>query len=428
MERKHFGAAATAVAPPRRRARTLAVATRRPLPSSPPTRISRLGLLAIAALVAVMLPVAAGAAESPANEGSPVDPIASVAAHLDSYDSSQLAGYWRDSQVGSDAIVVAATRDAAGVQRDLRTKFPDVDVKVVAARFSRSELAGWVDELMIRAEQRPEETIAVWIDEPGNRVMVATEDGSTFPAEARSVTPDAALAVTSGLAITPVARSNAGPPMRGGLEVFGPADEVGYVIRCSAGLNAYWDEQISPLVPEKIRHYYLLSAGHCAEEGDSFTHLGGWTSIVDDSRDSGRVDALIAEHRNPADRSNKIYLTDTTSRTITAWQRYNQDAVNDVICLSGITNGNDCGTLIDRAFNFTVGGTSYRDFRRTDTQLVCDHGDSGGSIYRPFGSNATIAGMASKKMLINGSYAGCLYTHVDYVRQAFGVAPLVTAN
>ena len=393
--------------------------------AGPAHRVPALRWLAVSILIGLLLPVAARAAEPPASGGSQADPVAGVAAHLASYDSSKLAGYWRDGQDGADAIVVAATRDLAGLERDLRTRFPDVDIKVVAARYSRSELAGWVDALMSRAEQRTEETIAVWIDEPGNRVMVATEDGSTFPAEARAVVPEAALAVTSGLSASLVDRSNAGPPMRGGLEVLTPTSS------CSTGLNAYWDQQISPLIPDKIRHYYVVTAGHCSlEVGDPITHLGGWTSTVVSRVFSGRADGLIAEHANPADRSNKIYLTDTTSRTITAWQRNNQDAVNDVICLSGITNNNDCGTLISRTFNITVDGVAFRDLRRTDTQLVCDRGDSGGSIYRPFGSNATIAGLAMIRLtyVSDGSYAGCVYTHVDYVRQALGVVPLTTAS
>lgn len=402
MTPKHPGSAATAAEPPRRRTRTLAA------------------LLVAAAL---LLPVAARADGPPDSGGSQADPVAGVAAYLSSYDSSQLAGYWRGD--GADAIVVAATRDLARLQSDLRTKFPDVGIKVVAARFSRSELDGWVDELMNRAEQRTDETIAVWIDEPGNRVMVETEDGSTFADEARAVVPDAALAVTTGLAITDLSRTNAGPPMQGGLQV------LTLTKGCSTGLNAYWDEQISPVIPEKIRHYYLLSAGHCSsgDENEPITHnLGRWTSTIIDSRNAGRVDALIAGHANPADRSNKIYLSDTSSRTITAWQRSSQDAVGDVICLSGVVNNNSCGLLKNKSYNFTFNGVSYQDFRLTDTQLLGDQGDSGGSIYRPFGSNATIAGMAAKKVTINGSYAGILYTHVDYVRAAFGVAPLVTAS
>ena len=85
--------------------------------------------------------------------------------------------------------------------------------------------------------------------------------------------------------------------------------------------------------------------------------------------------------------------------------------------------------LKSKTLSITVEGVAFRDLRWTDTQLVCDHGDSGGSIYRPFGSNATIAGMAMLRLRwSDGSYAGCGYTHVDYVRQALGVVPLVTAS
>jgi len=266
--------------------------------------------------------------------------------------------------------------------------------------------------------------------DPKSTAHLEVEEGSPFPTEAASLVPVEALSARWGVTIHPITRENSGPPMQGGLEVVTPGDQIGTIVPCSTAMNAYRDVQISPLIPERVRHYFVISAGHCGDVGEPITHWGGWTSTVDDLRYGDRVDSLLAEHINPIDRSNQIYLTETTSRTINAWQRSNQDAVNDLICLSGIRSNNACGLLTATSVSFTHNGVAFRDFRRSDSQLQCEKGDSGAGVYRPFGSNATIVGVAAFKVVnsLNGAHLGCMYGHVDYLRQALTVVPLTSAS
>lgn len=173
--------------------------------------------------------------------------------------------------------------------------------------------------------------------------------------------------------------------------------------------------------------YRWLTAGHCGNNGSSWTHAGiGIGTMRDDVYfDGSWADAATVGNINDTYADNWLYRTPTQAWSINSAQSTN-DSVGQIVCLSGYTQeANRCGTIKSRTQTITFDyGTANQVtlYNQRRANYAWYFGDSGGAT---FDGGAMAMGIQSGCIDMNGdgvctqgaSADQATYSHIQH---AFG--------
>ena len=295
----------------------------------------------------------------------------------------------------------------------LRSVFPQPDaIRVVGAEFTLADLERVhtaINERFrgLRSEGLP--ILDVTTDVRDNEVEVGLARVEDDTLERLQTEFGPAVSVEETRPPEQASRSNAYPPMRGGLEITRPSDRVGYITRCTSAFGVRKTEAIQTIFgPQYVRSDFVLSAGHC--DGPNSTGNTWSSSLVavgrtayNSYRDNSTADALLIELR-PSDLTNTVYMSDTNTRFIYSAEGYNADTVGAGVCISAISTDVRCGSID------SVNTTAY--YSDDDVQLLQQrlanfpaiNGDSGGPVFWSTMAKGVISGTRNDSQMI--------YSHV----------------
>jgi hypothetical protein len=318
-------------------------------------------------------------------------------------------------RLDSDRDVLAAT----GV--DVVSDGPDYtagELSVGVADASPAVVAALEDRygsgiLTVHGAVVPEALDAVVTIPSGSGPPVLSPPPSSAPAPVPTVTPSAAPGplppspTPSGPAPRPPDRLD--PPDRADVPaiVAGGQNVVerladGRTTLCTIGY-----------VTEDVRRqaFYALSAGHCfldvigdvyQLDRDGVKRVLGPVVADTDVASPGRpaqADAGLALLSAGAVRASGLVVTaDGRELTVTG---ITDPVVGESVCKSGVKTGETCGTVtateVTETFHMTPGDAGVAvqhvvQFRGLPGQAMCDHGDSGGPVYRELGQTAIAEG------------------------------------
>jgi streptogrisin D len=314
----------------------------------------RLGILALLLAVAGLLVAPAAPAA-----GSAQDPDA-TADRLTRALGAEGAGAYLD---GSGRLTVNVLSARAGAQVRAAGATPKLVTRSLA-RLRRVQAA------LDAAGSAP--VGASWgVDLASNtvRVSVPTGRGAAFVARARSF--GAAVRIERA----PAAQTQA---IYGGQAIYRGGS------RCSAGFNTR----------SASGRNYVLTAGHCANLGGTWTTSGGQTigPVAASSFPGNDYGAIRISNPAALDPRGGV-LDNGAFRDITGASRV---PVGSRACKTGSTTGTTCGTV--QAYNVTVNYAEGTVFGLTRTNICTQPGDSGGPMY---------AGNRAQGITSGGTIGGC---------------------
>jgi streptogrisin D len=316
----------------------------------------RLGILGLLLAVAGLLvaPTAATAAA-----GSAQDPDA-TADRLTRDLGAQGAGAYLDAS-GRLTVNVLSARAAAQVRAAGATP------KLVTRSLARLRR---VQAALDAAASAP--AGASWgVDLASNAVLVSVPAGrgAAFATKARSF--GAAVRIERA----PAAQTQA---FYGGQAIYHGGS------RCSAGFNTR----------SGSGRNYVLTAGHCANLGGTWTTSGGQTigPVATSSFPGNDYGAIRISNPAALDPRGGV-LHNGAFRDITGASRV---LVGSRACKTGSTTGTTCGTV--QAYNVTVNYFEGTVFGLTRTNICTQPGDSGGAMY---------AGSRAQGITSGGTSGGC---------------------
>jgi streptogrisin D len=339
----------------------------------------RLGLLALLLAVAGLLVAPAGAA---AAAGPSQDP-ATTADRLTRDLGAQGAGAYLDAS-GRLTVNVLSARAAAQVRA------AGAIPKLVSRSLARLQR---VQAALDAVGSAP--VGASWgVDLPTNTVLVSVPAGrgAAFVAKARSF--GAAVRIERA----PAAQTQA---FYGGQAIYRGGS------RCSAGFNTR----------SGSGRNYVLTAGHCANLGGTWTTSGGQTigPVAASSFPGNDYGAIRISNPAALDPRGGV-LHYGAFRDITGAGRV---PVNSTACKTGSTTGTTCGPVL--AYNVTVNYAEGTVFGLTRTSICTQPGDSGGAMY---------AGSLAQGITSGGTIGGCgagfrsFFQPADEALSAYGLTLL----
>jgi streptogrisin D len=340
----------------------------------------RLGILCLLLAVAGLL--VAPAAGAAAAAGPAQDPAA-TADRLTRDLGAQGAGAYLDSS-GRLTVNVLSARAAAQVRAAGATP------KLVTRSLARLQR---VQAALDAAASAP--VGASWgVDLASNTVLVSVPAGrgAAFVTKARSF--GAAVRIERA----PAARTQA---FYGGQAIYHGRS------RCSAGFNTR----------SGSGRNYVLTAGHCANLGGTWTTSGGQTigPVAASSFPGNDYGAIRISNPAALDPRGGV-LHNGSFRDITGAGRV---TVGSSACKTGSTTGTTCGTVL--AYNVTVNYAEGTVFGLTRTTICTQPGDSGGAMY---------AGSLAQGITSGGSFGGCnpsfrsFFQPADEALSAYGLTLL----
>jgi streptogrisin D len=323
------------------------------LPSRPAGRV-RLLVLGLLLAVAGLLVAPSGAAAS----GAAADPAA-TAVRLTRSLGTQGAGAYLDAS-GHLTVNVLGAGAAAQVRAAGATP------KLVTRSLARLERV----KAALDAAAAP--VGASWgVDVPSNTVLVTVPAGAGagFVAKARSF--GAAVRVEHTRAVQTQAFYGGQAILHGGS-------------RCSAGFNTR----------SGSGRNYVLTAGHCANLGGTWTTSSGQTigPVAASSFPSNDFGAIRISDPAALDPRGGV-LNGGVFQDITGAGRV---AVGATACKTGSTTGTTCGPVL--AYNVTVRYAEGTVYGLTRTRICTQPGDSGGAMF---------AGNQAQGITSGGTIGGC---------------------
>jgi streptogrisin D len=317
----------------------------------------RLGILGLLLAVAGLL-VAPAAQAAPA-AGSAQDPDA-TADRLTWDLGAQGAGAYLDT---SGRLTVNVLSARAGAQVRAAGATPKLVTRSLA-RLQRVQAA-------LDAGGRAPVGASWGVDLASNTVLVSVPAGrgAAFVAKARSF--GAAVRIERA----PAAQTQA---FYGGQAIYRGGS------RCSAGFNTR----------SGSGRNYVLTAGHCANLGGTWTTSGGQTigPVAASSFPGNDYGAIRISNPAALDPRGGV-LHNGAFRDITGASRV---PVGSRACKTGSTTGTTCGTV--QAYNVTVNYAEGTVFGLTRTNICTQPGDSGGAMY---------AGSRAQGITSGGTFGGC---------------------
>lgn len=250
--------------------------------------------------------------------------------------------------------------------------------------------------------------LSVAVDVPTNRVVVATQRGSTDVANSlRAAYGDAVVVTYLDHAPMPMTCSpfNCPNPLKGGLSITGG----GYI--CTSG---YFQKVGSVL--------YMITGGHCLDDAGGVGVPWYHTSLIGYAahyQSAGTADAgLITSSEGGARNQVLEYVASPppwyTILSLTGWTAGSSQTLGSLVCKAGQTTGWTCGTLTQK--DVTVGNRYHLNV----TTATTSGGDSGGSVIGP---STKLYGETSL-----GDSGHDYYVTPDRVNSFFGGSPCVTAS
>jgi hypothetical protein len=199
------------------------------------------------------------------------------------------------------------------------------------------------------------------------------------------------------------------PPMRAGTAL--KKNNANYT--CTAGFAAY------KVIPGPDIDYIQMTAGHCGAIGQTFVHNGvtvgnmGSEAYGQNSPADGGWVSLNDSWRWP-----NVYYTAGSQYPVFSVQGQNGDFIGQTVCVSGITIGNSCGTILNDNATVTLSGTVL--IRQRTASYPVDtvaKGDSGG----PVRAGNTAVGIQSG--FITGPTRS-VFSHIWEVEHSLGITVL----
>jgi streptogrisin D len=302
-------------------------------------RVSALGLL-LALAVLLAAPVAGVASAAP---GPAATDVAATADRLTRALGAQGAGAYLDAS-GRLTVNVLGTRAAAQVRAAGATP------RLVARSTARLER---VKASLDAARNTP--AGASWgVDLASNTVLVRVPAGRGAAFVAKARTFGAAVRVERTPAVRTQAFYGGQAILRGGS-------------RCSAGFNTR----------SASGRHYVLTAGHCANLGGTWTTSGGQTigPVAASSFPGNDFGAIRISDPATLDPRGGV-LVNGAFQDITGAGRV---VVGTRACKTGSTTGTTCGPV--QAYNVTVRYAEGTVYGLTRTGICTQPGDSGGAMF-----------------------------------------------
>jgi streptogrisin D len=325
------------------------------LPSRPGGRIRLLAVGLLLAVAALLAAPAAGAAP-----GGAATDVAAAADRLTRALAAQGAGVYLDAS-GRLTVNVLGARAAAQVRAAGATP------RLVTRSTARLER---VKASLDAAGNAP--VGASWgVDLASNTVLVSVPAGRGAAFVAKARTFGAAVRVERTRAVQTQAFYGGQAILRGGS-------------RCSAGFNTR----------SGSGRNYVLTAGHCANLGGTWTTSGGQTigPVAASSFPGNDYGAIRISNPAVLDPRGGV-LVDGAFQDITGAGRV---AVGAQACKTGSTTGTTCGKV--QAYDVTVRYAEGTVFGLTRTTICTQPGDSGGAMF---------AGSLAQGITSGGTVGGC---------------------
>jgi hypothetical protein len=310
--------------------------------------------------------------------------------------------------VSTDATPVGVVDQVVGLVPDGLTS------KVVQVRHSMSELLEAERRLSLRWDELQINQLAVRVQDNELDLVLAPTAKASLVADIASVP----MSTSYGPGPTEAAcvDSSSCTPYRGGIGIKSP----------QANLFCTWGFYGTRGAAAK----YMITAGHCANLGNTETHLSAQvTDGVDKNTfdaQNGTADAMTAHvlgSGNAVAPFNTIYASAAVKAHAILATKFTAQHVGDVICfMGGATGTSICG-------NVELTGLSYNLARETDNKVlhltgqiqmnrVAKVGDSGGPVYQ----QNTAWGIVNAIIIDPGQADNghMLYSPIDKVQAAVG--------
>lgn len=366
-------------------------------------------VLAVAAAGLALTAPAASAADvrtplSPADQVEMDNAVASARAWIDRTDAAGFGGLYADPdrRVLRVGFTTGATSHADALRRV--TGLGD-RVEVFEASYTNAHL----DALTARIGEdlrRLERELAVDIhmvaaDPVHNAVTVGASRADDELLAALRARYGGAVRVEQVNKPQRASRQSGEFPIKGGLEINSPGLLVSYL--CTSAFVA----QSTGVLQSR---YYLVTAGHCANTGDLWSHgafLIGRQTTDSFYNNSDADGATIAMRQS--DISNLVYIYPTEDRPIRSEQALNADYVGQSVCQSGSTSGYVCNAIEHVNTQIDYGDVLLHSQRIGG--MVSNFGDSGGPIF--FGTSAF--GVMSGRSESSDGDVDAIYSHIGHV-------------
>lgn len=280
---------------------------------------------------------------------------------------------------GAGVIYVGFTRDGASLVEQVREGLPHPEaVKPFKAKHSLSTLFALQAGYRAHAGETataPVRAVNVRVDTNRIEVSLATFDGQI-------ATALMAEAEANGL---PVSFSVLGPELKGTIENHTRDDYI-YNIRAGleiwytlpSGNSTYCTSNMTGYDADYPNLRFVLTAGHCGNEGTEFRFQGGSGFGNVTRRHYGGFSDASAIRLDNSDRdAYGIFINDDSVREVL---RRDGAVQGQDICVSGATTYYQCGTVYDAYFDFSYGENWY-NFIQIGRAVDTDGGDSGAPYF-----------------------------------------------
>ncbi len=336
-------------------------------------------------------------------------------------------------------VHVAYTAASAEHARALTARYPTLEpIEPETATYTLDELEELQEHLVVERDlvQRGGAVTSqaltasngrfdVAVNERANRVELITPNDAASLREYLSQTYGAKAIAVSGQLIVPAScesRFSCHPAIMAGLQ-FVTRNGNGALIGCSSSFI---------VAAAGARH--VLSAGHCYNGVDEWTHEGvryggapvGWLQ--------GSVDAIRVQ-RDPAtsfSESSKVFVYGEVPRPITGQIGYAALFDGMAMCKSGATTGSNCGHITPNgrlmAPSYVPGASRFVKFTACTAQ-----GDSGGAVYDGNRAIGIISGSVSGEACNPGQAGGMglgpgVFGAIDFALSQLGASLITNLN
>lgn len=405
--------------------------------------IAAIGLLALAATTLVAGP--AGSTAEPATAEPTVWPRLYEQLPLDSFIkdiegllANRFGGTWMTGE-GRDAVLHVGVRNPTATDEHAIAALAGAGAALVVVnpvRYSYEQLLDFrarVDATV--GEAKPTGSVAVGLRTDTNLVGVeiTRADEALVPRINASVPADAVsiTVIEGGLTATTMDTRRTYPPYKAGRDILllNSATVAGnctsaFDVIIKDGPNAGLDQG--------------TTSGHCGPNNRTVTAGPGHTITVGVTnlnsffccQPTAPGDAVLIGFANQLDATNKLFVTDTLSRSVTSKIPNPGLGVGTHLCKSGLRTGITCGD-VDVAPPVTIFNVSYydwetgRDRTKNIANLACfkgnsNSGDSGGPVYDGTGNSPPTAG-AGGILSLRRERDGAFYdTCFDTIDNALG--------
>lgn len=347
---------------------------------------------------------------------------------IDAYAAENAPDTYADLYRDREGLVyVGFTKDAEKHLANLKSqfKYPEL-LRLFPAMFSKAQLDETTQRITADLTRLRSQGIMIYTVGPNiqaNSVDVTVDNANSETITLIKSRYGLHVNVATGLAPVTSDRGNDPPPWKGGYQIWKDLGN-GWAKVCTSafvGRAPYLN-----ILGQLQYNYYLFTAGHCFNQGDTINHtiytVGNVTNRSWPIGGTTNSDSEVIRI-NDALKSNLVYkLSSTDSVSITSQQAVGTDHIGDFVCQSGQTSGYRCGFIkaIRESVVMGVGGqyVTLTDARYSNVDSC--FGDSGGAEL----SGNTAVGIASGRFgdeTVPCGQAVGIYTLIGHATEKLGV-------